>query len=185
VNDSGSVTRRIRSFPSTDISSIHSFNTKEVPIMKSRYRFVLSLSLTAIGLFGLQGSAMALTQQNGSICRPHNYANGNNAVLYTTTQGIFNFDTAAHQVDCPVIRSTQAGTSGLHVWVAGQGSNYCVLSSYDFYGSFLGSTSFQSSGAQTFAHEFVLPQSQVPAYSTQALYCNLGSGGALFSIDPV
>jgi hypothetical protein len=154
--------------------------------MKSLYKFVLSLSLATMGLFGLQGSALALTQQNGSICRPHNYANGNNAVLYTTGRGIFNFDTAAaHQVDCPIIRSTSAGASGLHVWVAGQGANYCQLDSFDFYGTHLGGTSFQSTGSQTFSHEFVLPQSQVPAYSTQSLYCNLGSGGALFSIDPV
>jgi hypothetical protein len=153
--------------------------------MKSLYKFVLSLSLTAMGLFGLQGSAMALTQQSGTICRPHNYANGNNAVLYTDTSGIYNFEAAAHQVDCPIVRTTTAGASGLHVWVGGKGSSYCGLFSYDFYGTYLGSTAFQSTAAQTFAHEFVLPQSQVPAYSSQSIYCNLGSGAALFSIDPI
>ncbi len=153
--------------------------------MNSLHKLLISSSLAAAGLLGLQGSAMALTQQNGNICRPHNYANGNNAVLYTDTSGIFNFEADAHQVECPIVRSTDAGASGLHVWVAGKGTNYCALYSHDFYGAYLGSTSFQSTGAQTFSHEFVLPQSQLPAYSTQSLYCNLGSGGALFTIDPV
>jgi hypothetical protein len=37
--------------------------------MKSLYKLVFSSCLTAMGLFGLQGSAMALTSINANICQ--------------------------------------------------------------------------------------------------------------------
>jgi hypothetical protein len=165
--------------------AFHSFihSTEEDSIMKTRYKLAISFGLTAIGLLGLQGTAMALTTQGALVCK------GNGAVaagLYFDRHGVWNGGDA-QGVYCPVPRLAAAPASGFSVLVDGfapPGTTvYCSMYSDDWNDAFVG---YVAAPALTgkFSFYLTLPQSQVPTFSTQTVYCHLPHYGELFNVDP-
>lgn len=159
--------------------------------MKSLHKLVLSSSLAAIGLFGLQGSAMAASFINGNICTAQPNAPGASA-LFRSANGISNSSgTNRLFVFCPVVRSTEATASGWSIVVDGVvnvGRTFtCTLNSYSFSNTFLGQTSFSATGVPgtgAFSRVLVLPQSQVQRFSHQSLFCVLPPNAVLSEIEP-
>jgi len=152
--------------------------------MKSLSRLVLSALFGFVALIGMQTSAFALTTQHATICKP--YGNSNTAGLYSYVTGAFNYSGASMSVACPVVRTTAAPASGFSVWVDGtaaSGTISCSLYSYNYNGTFLGSTSFSATGV--FDRQLTLPQSQVPTYSSQVVYCYVPNSGGIYDIEPV
>jgi hypothetical protein len=157
--------------------------------MKSLCKLVLSSSLAAVGLLGLQGSAMALTSLNANVCQITDLTPG------IIRSGGFIQNVAANNrtVICPVIRIAEAPASGWSVFVDGSapapttagGSLRCQLESYYFDGRFLGAVSFTITSARTFDEVLTLPAAQVPVYSHQVLSCGLPPNGTLFDIEPI
>jgi hypothetical protein len=186
MNDSGSVARRDRHSPSADISFIRH---QEVTIMKSLHKLVLSSSLTAMGLLGLQGSAMALTALNANICQITELTPG----IIRSGGFIQNVAANTRVVICPVIRIGEAPASGWSVYVDGTapaptssgGSLRCQLESYNYDNRFLGAVSFTADVAGNFDRLLTLPKDLVPFYSHQALFCSLPPNSALFDIEPL
>jgi len=132
----------------------------------------------------MHSPAFALTTQQGSICKP--YANVSPTGLSSQLNGIYNFSGAAMNVICPVVRTAAAPAGGFSVWVDGNASSgtaYCYLYSYNYNQQFMGATSFTATG--TFSNLLTLPQSQVPTYSSQAVFCGLPNGGGIFDVEPV
>jgi hypothetical protein len=145
---------------------------------------VMSAMALAFALFGMSGSAMALTTEHGTVCKP--YGNSNTSGLYSYVTGVYNYSGAALGVACPVVRTVAAGAGGYSVWVDGTastGTAYCTLYSYNYDGTYLGSVSFSATG--TFSRLVTLPQSQVTTFSSQVVYCSLPNNGGLFDIEPV
>ena len=144
--------------------------------MKSLYKLVLSSSLTAIGLFGLQGSAMALTSINANICQ-----SDFNVRIIRSGGFIQNASANTISVVCPVIRTAAAPAFGWQVYVDGsapapttaRGKLSCQLESYNFDNKFLGAVSFTIENASKFDRLLTLPVALVPFYSHQALVCSL------------
>ncbi len=157
--------------------------------MNSLSKLVLSSSLTAMGLFGLQGSAMALTALNANICQITELTPG----IIRSGGFIQNVAANTRVVICPVIRIGEAPASGWSVFVDGSapapttagGSLNCRLESYNFDNRFLGAVSFTITTARVFDELLTLPKDQVPFYSHQALFCSLPTNGALFDIEPL
>ena len=156
--------------------------------MKSLYKLVLSSSLTAIGLFGLQGSAMALVSINANICQVTDLTPG----IIRSGGFIGNVSARSRGVICPVIRIGQAPAVGWSVYVDGiaparttaGGALRCQLESYNYDNSFLGAVSFTIENASKFDRLLTLPVALVPFYSHQALVCALPPNSYLFDIQP-
>lgn len=146
---------------------------------------IKTVSSAAAALFVLLGaqSAFALTTEHATICKP--YGNSSTSGLYSYTSGVYNYSNSAMSVICPVVRTAAAGTAGFSVWVDGtsSGTTSCTLYSYNYTGAYLGSISFSAAGR--FDRLLTLPQSQVPTYSSQAVYCYLPTNGSLNDIEPV
>jgi hypothetical protein len=150
--------------------------------MKSICKLVFSLSLAAVGLFGLQGSAMALTTINGSICKPE-FSNAPG--LLATINGALNKSGGTMKVFCPIVRTAAAPAGGWGVFVDGNaasGTISCTLSSVNFDNAFKASKT--SSAAGTFDMFISLPQDKVPTFSHQTLVCFLPNNAQLFDIEP-
>lgn len=145
-----------------------------------------TLTLLALGsaLIGMHGSAMALTTQNGSICKP--YGNSNIGGLISTMFGVGNNSGAPMGVICPVVRTVAAPAGGFSVWVDGAASanetTSCTLYSVEYNGTYLGAVSFSSTGS--FSRLLTLPQAQVTTFSSQSVYCLLPASGAIWDIEP-
>lgn len=142
------------------------------------------IALVAGSLMGVHGSAAALTTEHGSTCKP--YGNSATSGLYSYISGVYNYSTASMGVACPVVRNGEAATTGYSVWVDGSASNgttSCTLYSYSFGDNYLGSISFSATGV--FDRLLTLPQSQVPAYSSQVVYCYVPVNGSLYDVEPV
>jgi len=152
--------------------------------MKSLSRLVLSALFGFVALIGMQTSAFALTTQHATICKP--YGNSNTANLYSYVTGVFNYSGNFMSVACPVIRTIAAPSGGFAVWVDGtaaSGTASCTMYSYSFSNTYLGSVSFSATGK--FDRLLTLPASQVPAYSSQVVYCYLPANGGLVDVEPV
>ena len=150
----------------------------------SIFRRSLSAVALLFALFGAHGSAFALTTEHATICKP--YGNSNTPGLYSYVNGAYNYSGAAMGVVCPIIRTVEAGTGGYSVWVDGtaaSGTAYCSIYSYSYTNTYLGSVNFTATGA--FDQKVTLPQSMVPMYSSQALYCYLPNSGGLFDVEPI
>ncbi len=147
-----------------------------------------TLAWLALGsaLMGLHGSALALTTEHGSICKP--YGNSNTAGLYASIYGVSNASGAGLSIICPVVRTVAAPAGGFSVWVDGlsaaSDTTYCSLYSVDYNGTYLGAVSFSATGPN-FTRLLTLPQAQVPFYSSQSVYCYLPDGGRIHDIEPV
>jgi len=149
--------------------------------------FTRALAALALGLalMGLHGSAMALTTEHGTICKP--YGNSNTAGLYASIYGVANYSGAGLAVICPVVRTvTVPAGSSFSVWVDGSAAasdtTYCSLYSTNYDGSYLGAASFSATGA--FSRLLTLPDTQVPYYSSQSVYCYVPNNGNLYDIEP-
>jgi len=158
--------------------------------MKSIFKLVLSLSLTPVGLLGLQQSAMALTTINANICA----LTDSGPAMIRTTRGIENPSDFLRIVVCPIVRTAAAPAAGFSVWVdgslvtpspahAGEGL-FCALDSYNYNGQLLGSTSLFTQTPGNFDRLLTLPQSQAPTFSHQALTCTMPAFATLFDIEP-
>ena len=153
--------------------------------MNSLYKLTLSSGLTAIGLLGLQGSAMALTSINANICQ-------SDVRIIRSGGFIQNASANSISVVCPVIRIADAPASGWSVFVDGSapapttagGTLRCQLESYNFDNNFLGAVAFTVSAPGKFDRLLTLPKDKVPFYSHQALFCSLPPNSALFDIQP-
>jgi hypothetical protein len=186
VNDAGFVARPVRSSPFADSSFIRL--SKEETTMKSLFKLALSLGLTALGLFGLQGSAMALVALNANICQSTDPGPG----IIRSGGFIQNAAANSRVVICPVIRIGEVPVSGWSVFVDGNapaptpagGTLRCQLESYNFTNQFLGAVSFTVDAAGNFDRLLTLPKALVPTFSHQALFCSLPPGGSIFDIEP-
>lgn len=151
----------------------------------ARSFFMRTLASLALGsaLIGLHGSAMALTTEHGSICKP--YGNSNTGGLYASILGVANYSGAGLSVICPVVRTVTVPTDGsFSVWVdvsTASGSFSCGLYSVNYDGTYLGSVSFSGVGT----HLLTLPQTVVPFFSSQSVYCYMPNGGTIYDIEPV
>jgi hypothetical protein len=161
---------------------------QEVFIMKSLYKLAFSSGLAAMGLFGLQGSAMALTTINGNICQIANaFPNGQvfrQANAISVLPGV-----GAQLVFCPVVRIAAAPASGYSVLfdgskAAGGSQVTCSLESYNFNNQFMGRASASVFNAGNFSGRLTLPAAQVPAFSHQVVVCLLPAESSLFEIEP-
>jgi hypothetical protein len=151
--------------------------------MKRIIQALASLALAAFAFLAAP-SAQALTTEHGTICKP--YGNSNQSGLYSYISGAFNYSGNSLGVACPVVRTVAAPSTGFSVWVdgsAGSGTASCTMYSYNFTGAYLGSVSFSATG--TFDRLLTLPQSQVPTYSSQVVYCYLPNSGGVFDVEPV
>jgi hypothetical protein len=148
-------------------------------------RALASLALGS-ALIGLHGSAMALTTEHGSICKP--YGNSNTAGLFSSIYGVGNYSGGALSIICPVVRTVPAPAGGYSVWVDGKSAasdtTSCSLYSINYDGSYLGVASFSAPGP-TFTRLLTLPQSQVPFFSSQSVYCYVPNNGSITDIEPV
>jgi hypothetical protein len=172
-------------------SGVPSHATNQGMIMKNLFVVATSLSRRTLSglaivfsLMGLHGSALALTTEHATVCKP--YGNSNTGGLYSYISGVFNYSGSAMGVACPVVRTVAAPATGFSVWVDGTASTgtvSCTLYSYNFNNTYLGSVSFSATGV--FDQLLTLPQSQVPTYSSQVVYCYLPANGGLFDIEPV
>lgn len=153
--------------------------------MKSLYKLVLSSSLTAIGLFGLQGSAMALVSINANICQVTDLTPG----IIRSGGFIQNGAVNTRTVICPIVRTGAAPAGGYSVFIDGNvpagGGLRCQLESYNFNNTFLGAALLAIDTAGNFDRLLTLPQSQVPTFSHQALFCRLPRNASLFDIQPI
>ena len=150
----------------------------------SKAKFLFLMLALGCGLFGVSNSAMALTTEHASICKP--YGNSSTAGLYSYTSGAWNYSGFSMGVACPVIRTVAAPAGGFSVWVDGTaaaGTASCTLYSYNYDNTYMGSISFSATGK--FDRLLTLPSAQVPTYSTQMVYCYLPVNGGLFDIEPV
>jgi hypothetical protein len=159
--------------------------------MKSLHKLVLSSSLAAIGLFGLQGSAMALTTMNANICAFQDDNVAGVAGIHRQGNSITNFGAENRNVVCPIVRTAAARANGWGVRVlgskaAGSATLTCTLESNDFSNQFLGLTTLviDSATVGNFDRFMLLSQLQVPRSSHQALTCVLPHGASLFAIQP-
>lgn len=147
-------------------------------------RALAPIALVAGSLLGVHGSAAALTTEHGNTCKP--YGNSATSGLYSYVSGVYNYSSASMGVACPVVRTIAAATTGYSVWVDGSastGTTTCTLYSYSFSDTYLGAISFSATGV--FDRLLTLPQSQVPAYSSQVLYCYVPVNGSLYDVEPV
>ena len=150
----------------------------------SKIKLVFLMFSLACGLSGMSGSAMALTTEQASICKP--YGASNAAGLYSYTSGAWNYSGGSLSVACPVVRTVGAPTSGYSVWVDGTaaaGTATCSLYSYNYDNTYMGSISFSTTGK--FSRLLTLPATQVSYYSSQMVYCYLPVNGAVFDVEPV
>jgi len=147
-------------------------------------RALAPMGLALAVLAGMHGSASALTTEHGTSCKP--YGNSSTAGLYSYVSGVYNYSGAYMSVACPVVRTVAAPAAGFSVWVDGTastGTASCTMYSYNYNNTYLGSISFSATGI--FDRLITLPQSQVPTYSSQVVYCYMPANGALFDIEPV
>ena len=152
----------------------------------SIFRRSLSAVALLFALFGAHGSAFALTTEHATICKP--YGNSNTPGLNSYVTGVFPSPQTQAMVVCPVVRTAPAPANGYSVWVdgyAGNYSTYCTLFSYNYDNTYLGSVTVQIGPNVTFHKLLTLPQSQVPALSSQGVYCALPDGAGLYDIEPV
>lgn len=147
--------------------------------------FTKTLALLAFGsaLIGLHGSAMALTTEHGSICKP--YGNSNTAGLHASIYGVSNYSGAGLSVICPVVRTVPAPAGGFSVWVDGSAAasdtTYCSLYSINYDGTYLGAVSFSATGSFT----RLLTLTAVPFFSSQSVYCYVPNNGSIHDVEPV
>ena len=144
------------------------------------------IALLAGALMGSHGSAAAapLTTINGNMCKP--YGNSSTSGLFSYSGSAYNGSGGAMYVNCPVVRTVSATSSGYTVWIdgnAGSGTTSCWLYSFNYNGSYMGSVSFSATG--TFDRTLTLPQTQVPYYSSQSVLCYVPNGGSMYDIEPV
>jgi hypothetical protein len=147
-------------------------------------RAMAPLALVAGALLGVHGSAAALTTEHATVCKP--YGNSAASGLYSYINGVYNYSGAAMGVACPIVRTIAAPAGGYGVWVDGTASTgtiSCTLYSYDYTGAYMGAASFTATGV--FDRQLTLPQSQVPTYSSQVLYCSVPANGGLFDVEPI
>jgi hypothetical protein len=152
--------------------------------MNSIYKLVLSSGLATVGLFGLQGSATAVTSINANACQPTELTPG----IIRSGGFIQNVGANNRTVICPVMRIAEAPANGWSVFVDGNapatGSLSCQLESYSFTNKFLGAVSFVARPGN-FDETLTLPPEKVPKFSHQALFCSLPPNGSLFDIEPI
>ena len=156
-------------------------------LWKIQFMRALALMALALGtLMGVHGQSWAapLTTLNGNTCKP--YGNSATSGLYSYTNSAYNASGGSMYVNCPVVRTGSALSTGYSVWVDGSaasGTTTCWLYSYNYNGTYLGSVSFSATG--TFDRELTLTQAQVPYYSSQSLLCYVPNGGSMYDIEPV
>ena len=155
-------------------------------ITRSIFTKTLALLALVSALIGLPGSAMALTTEHGSICKP--YGNSNTAGLYSSIYGASNYSGTGLSIICPVVRTVPAPLGGYSVWVDGASAasdtTYCSLYSVDYNGTYLGAASFSATGPN-FTRLLTLPASQVPYYSSQSVYCYVPNNGSISDVEPI
>ena len=155
--------------------------------MNPSHKLLISSSLAAAGLFGLQGSAMALTTMNANVCQIVDVTTPGPTVLRQGS-GITNFAASYRNVHCPIIRTAAATAAGYSVFVDGNllagPPLVCELDSYNYDGRFLGLASLFIDTVGNFDRLMTLPQSQVPTFSHQVLSCAMPHGASLFDIEP-
>ncbi|MBS0449356.1 MAG: hypothetical protein JSR59_25840 [Proteobacteria bacterium] len=141
--------------------------------MKARFLAAMATGALSCCLAAGYGPAHATTTQSGTACAPAGTGGYGSPVV------------------CPVVRLSEVpagGVFGLRV----DGFNTqtypvtCTLYSYSYTGALLGAASFNPPATpwpQSWDAFVGLPASQVPPYSSQALYCQPGSSGGVFLFD--
>lgn len=141
------------------------------------------LTIATIGLFGIAPNADATNiNTHGAACQ--NYFPSQVGDMDYNPSGLKNVNSAPRSVVCPISRSPlPSGNASFYV----DGSNpsgsstTCTISSYNFNGTFLGSSTFTDSAAN-FDHLVSLPAAQVPTFAYVSALCTLPASGMLRGI---
>jgi hypothetical protein len=151
--------------------------------------FSLGLAVTA-GMFALMTAPQAAHAANfnipGSTCRAYNPPE--DIYIHPLVNGVENTDSAAaHNIICPIAHAPATASSPISIYVDGySASGYpiaCVLYSYSYYGSLVGSYSMAGRTGQ-FDTAINTAGNQ---WSTATLYCTLPPRGLgyIYDIDVV
>jgi hypothetical protein len=154
--------------------------------MKISIALGMTLVANIVGLLVPSNAVLAATVfHHGSICHSLNQSQAKDLVI--NTEGVRNIATATRKVICPLVVTHTPGqtTGGVLVdnrtQVPLSTSISCTLYSYDFVGSFLGSTT-NTSGFNSY-----ITLSGVPAniFSNHTVVCSLppNSSGRLIGIE--
>jgi hypothetical protein len=154
-------------------------------------RMATALALTLIvgvsGLVGGSGKAYAVNLNiPGTECRGG--TPGDQANIEYGPNNVVNTDQVTHYISCPVVRSPTSSNYSVSVYVDGWASSgntiMCVLYSYNFDGTYLGSQSFPSALTGTFDQYLTVPGA---FWSSASVVCSLppGFGGRIYDIDVV
>ena len=154
-------------------------------IVNSLLKIVASMALGLCVYMGAIEPSSALTTQHGAICQQQG---GPLVGAGPNVNGFTNSTSSGVNVVCPIVRVSQPPAGGLTVWIDGYAGNqptFCTLYSYNYYntGGPIGSVSTTINSGY-FDVLLTLPQSQVPFYSSQVLWCFLAPGGNIKDIEP-
>jgi len=153
--------------------------------MKRLFKIVVLMAFGLCVYAGAIEQSSALTTEHGAICQSQGGPVGG------VGPGINGFTNGTQQmayVVCPIVRVSEPPTAGLAVWIdgyAGTQPTFCTLYSYSFLGGVPIGAATTTINAGTFDVLLTLPQSQVPPYSSQVLWCYLAPQGRILDIEPV
>lgn len=154
--------------------------------MKKFVTLIFTFAINMIGILSISNSALAATVfHHGSICRSLNQSQAKDLVI--NTEGVRNIATTARSVICPlVVTHTPGQTTGgvlvdYRTTVPFSTAISCTLYSYEFTGSFMGSTT-NTSGFNTYISLLGVP---ADIFSNYTVLCSLppSSTGRLIAIE--
>ena len=148
--------------------------------------------LRLVVMFGLSFFALAAHAVNanhsGTICKNYN-ASQVGDIDYLPS-GTRNLNASARSIICPIVRAPTS-TNSIAVYVDGYHygtqTTTCTLYSYNYNGTYLGSTSFTQTGTGAFDRYLSLPSAQAPYYAAASLLCTIpgGANGIIYDIDVI
>ncbi len=154
--------------------------------MKTSIALVMTLAASIVGVFAPSNVAFAATVfHHASICHSLNANQENDLVI--NTQGVRNKATTARMVICPLVVTHTPGQTTGGVLVDYKTTDpfstsiTCTLYSYDYLGSFMGSTT-NTSGFNTYISLLGVP---VDTFSNHVVLCSLppNSTGRIIGIE--
>ena len=150
------------------------------------------VSLLVLGTLSVTTAFSAVSAANiNTFAAACHAAHGNEQGDITVNPtGLVNTNAIARSVACSMTRSPLAGGANAKFFVDGMNFNgastTCVLQSFDFNGTFLGSTSFVTSAA-TYDQTLTLSGTLVPTFAYVTLFCAMpgNQNGLLLGLTSV
>lgn len=151
-------------------------------------------SLTVVGAIGVVASISSAGATNinshGTIC--HHYNASQSADIDFVTSGTYNISSSSRSVICPVPRAPLAsGATSGGFYIDGYNptgkTTSCTLYSYNFNGSYLGSSSFSITTAGSFDKYVSLTSDQLSYFAYTSVLCTLpdSSSAKIYGITAI